>query len=122
MSVPLSVAGSLTTVLSLAITTTETIISIYESAIFFLRCYGIAGPILWLFGDRGVWRIQMQVLESTNELDAMEFKKLAQDDSNIIAVAVSDHTLIDTVYSTDWTCIGHYCSPDRYHCAISDRS
>jgi hypothetical protein len=31
----------------------------------------------------------------------MGFKKLAQDDSNIIAVAVSLRTLIDTVYNTD---------------------
>jgi hypothetical protein len=31
----------------------------------------------------------------------MEFKKLAQDDSSIIAVAVSDRTPIETVYSTD---------------------
>jgi hypothetical protein len=43
----------------------------------------------------------VQVLQSTNELDAMEFKKLAQDDSNIIAVAVSDRTLTDLVYNTN---------------------
>ena len=98
---PLSVAGALFTVFTLLGATGRTILSIYSSAIFFLRHYGIVGPILWLFGDRDVWRIQVQVLQSTNELDAMEFKKLAQDDSNIIAVAVSDRTLIDTVYNTD---------------------
>ncbi|CAN9296250.1 unnamed protein product [Alternaria alternata] len=75
------------TVIQLVDVTTRTITSIYDSAIFFLGNYGIVGPILWLFGDRDVWRIQLQVLQSTNELDAMEFKKLAQDDSSIIAVA-----------------------------------
>jgi hypothetical protein len=89
------------TVIQLVDVTTRTITSIYDSAIFFLGNYGIVGPILWLFGDRDVWRIQLQVLQSTNELDAMEFKKLAQDDSSIIAVAVSDRILSETVYNTD---------------------
>lgn len=99
--VPFTIIESVFTVVHLAFATARTITSIYESAIFFTRSYGIVGPILWLFGDRDVWRIQSQVLQSTNELDAMEFKKLAQDDSSIIAVAVSDRTLIDTVFSTD---------------------
>ncbi|CAI9631300.1 unnamed protein product [Alternaria burnsii] len=67
--------------------TSRTFRSNILSALFFLQNYGIAGPILWLYGDRNVWRIQVQVLQSTNESDAMEFKKLAQNDSNIIAVA-----------------------------------
>jgi hypothetical protein len=108
--------------LDLVNATSRTFTSNILSAWFFLKAYGIAGPILWLYGDRDVWRIQVQVLQSTNESDAMEFKKLAQNDSNIIAVAVSVRTLIDTVHNTDQTCIGHHCSPDRHHCAISDRS
>jgi hypothetical protein len=96
-----SVAASILAVLDLASITLRTTVSNFKGAWFFVKFYGIAGPILWLFGDRDVWRIQLQVLQSTNELDAMEFKKLAQDDSSIIAVAVSDRTPIETVYSTD---------------------
>jgi hypothetical protein len=81
--------------------TSRTFTSNFLRAWFFLKAYGIAGPILWLYGDRDVWRIQAKVLQSTNESDAMEFKKLAQNDSNIIAVAVSLLTLINTVYNTD---------------------
>lgn len=117
----LSVAASILAVLDLASITLRTTVSNFRGAWFFVRFYGIAGPILWLFGDRDVWRIQVQVMQSTNDVDAIEFKKLAQDDSNIIAVAVSDHTLIDTVRKIDWSCIGHYCSTDCHHCAISDR-
>jgi hypothetical protein len=118
----LSALSAAATVLDLIGATSRTFASNLSSAWFFLESYGIAGPILWLYGDRDVWRIQVQVLQSTNESDAMEFKKLAQNDSNIIAVAVSVRTLIETVHNTDQTCIGHHCSPDRHHCAISDRS
>lgn len=88
-------------VLGLVSATSRTFTSNLISAWFFLNSYGISGPVLWLFGDRDVWRIQVRVLQSTNELDAMEFKKLAQDDSSIIAVAVSNRTLIGTAYNTD---------------------
>jgi len=97
----LSATASIIAVLQLVAAGYQTTISIFQSAFFFSKYYGIAGPILWLFGDRDVWRIQVQVLQSTNELDAMEFKKLTQDDSNIIAVAVSDLTLIETVHNSD---------------------
>ncbi|KAB2105012.1 hypothetical protein AG0111_0g7137 [Alternaria gaisen] len=83
----LSVAASILAVLDLASITLRTTVSNFRGAWFFVRFYGIAGPILWLFGDRDVWRIQVQVMQSTNDVDAIEFKKLAQDDSNIIAVA-----------------------------------
>ncbi|CAN9365901.1 unnamed protein product [Alternaria alternata] len=83
----LSALSAAATVLDLIGATSRTFASNLSSAWFFLESYGIAGPILWLYGDRDVWRIQVQVLQSTNESDAMEFKKLAQNDSNIIAVA-----------------------------------
>jgi hypothetical protein len=97
----LTALSAAATVLQLVDVTLRTTVSNFRGAWFFVRYYGIAGPILWLYGDRDVWRIQVQVLQSTNESDAMGFKKLAQDDSNIIAVAVSLRTLIDTVYNTD---------------------
>ncbi|KAF7679590.1 hypothetical protein GT037_003338 [Alternaria burnsii] len=83
----LTIIGAVASVIQLVSATSRTITSKVSVAVFFLRFYGIVGPILWLFGDRDVWRIQLQALQSSNELDAMEFKKLAQDDSSIIAVA-----------------------------------
>ncbi|KAH8631232.1 hypothetical protein IG631_12914 [Alternaria alternata] len=114
--------GTALAVLDLVGATSRTFTSNLFSAWFFLNSYGIVGPVLWLFGDRDVWRIQVRVLQSRNELDAMEFKKLAQDDSSIIAVAVSDRTPLETVYNTDQTCTGHHRSPDRHHCSISGQS
>jgi hypothetical protein len=56
---------------------------------FFVTFYGGAGVILWCFGSRDVWYMQMQVLYSTSGVDATNFKKSVQEESNIIAVAVS---------------------------------
>lgn len=35
-----------------------------------------------------MWRIETQVLHSTNDEDAMDFKKSVQDENNIVALAV----------------------------------
>jgi hypothetical protein len=59
------------------------------SLIFFLSHYKSAGAFLWLFGSREVWHMQMQVLGSSHDTDAMNFKKSVQEDSSIVAVAVS---------------------------------
>lgn len=58
---------------------------------FFVQNYGLSGCAICVFGSREVWRIQVQILGSTRDSDAMDFKKSAQDESNIIAVAVSLH-------------------------------
>ncbi|XP_014555841.1 hypothetical protein COCVIDRAFT_16657 [Bipolaris victoriae FI3] len=42
---------------------------------------------LCFFGNRDIWRIQVQVLRSTSDIDAMNFRKSAQKECSIIAVA-----------------------------------
>ena len=79
------VVGWSNVVLPLARSVKHTGLRIY----FFTKHYGSAGLMLWCFGNREVWQIQLQVVRSTHDADAMKFKKAAQEDSNIIAVAVS---------------------------------
>jgi hypothetical protein len=84
---PLSIAGTVSAVISIS----KQIYRTGSSVIFFTRHYGPAGWVLCVLGNRDIWRLQLQVLYSTDEADAMNFKKAAQDESNIIAVAVSAH-------------------------------
>jgi hypothetical protein len=65
---------------------------ILASVVFFAENYGFPGLLICIFGSREIWRIQVQILGSSRDSDTMDFKRSAQDDSNIIAVAVSAHT------------------------------
>jgi hypothetical protein len=38
---------------------------------FFTKHYGLAGLFIWCFGSVEVWRIQVQVLRSTNAQDEL---------------------------------------------------
>ena len=84
------VAGIVSKVFPLIINVVETLSSIT----FFVKNYGLAGFMICTFGSREVWRIQVQILGSTRDSDAMDFKRSAQDDSNIIAVAVCSLIMI----------------------------
>lgn len=86
---PLSVLGGLGQVTDLVIASLTLFSSSARSVDFFLRHYGLAGVILWLFGSNAIWRIQFQILHSTIDQEAMDFKKATQDESSIIALAVS---------------------------------
>jgi len=55
----------------------------------FTSLYGPAGIIVYTFGSQDVWQMQMQVLGSFDQAEAMNFKKSIQEESSIIAVAVS---------------------------------
>ena len=55
---------------------------------FLIKQYGLAGVVLWIFGSGAIWRMQKQVLESEGDKVAMDFKASAQNESNMIAVAV----------------------------------
>jgi hypothetical protein len=46
-----------------------------SSLLFFVSQYKSAGAFLWFFGSREVWQMQMQVLDSSHDTDAMNFKK-----------------------------------------------
>jgi hypothetical protein len=58
------------------------------SAFFFVSHYRLPGLFICVFGSREIWRNQVQILASTRDSDAMDFKRSAQEDSNIIAVSV----------------------------------
>jgi hypothetical protein len=92
----------------------STVIQTFESLFFFAEQYGRSGPFVWIFGSREIWRVLAQVLRSTNDTDAMDFKKSVQDDSQVIALAVS-------VYPRPNQSIlakheqGHHCRSDCHH-------
>ena len=81
---------------------------------FFTKHYGLTGIVLWCFASREVWQIQLQVVRSIDDGDVTNYKKSAQEDSNIIAVAVSLFSSFYTSCSADPT-IGNYHRPDRHH-------
>jgi hypothetical protein len=60
-----------------------------ESFFFFMSHYRLPGFFICIFGSREIWRIQVRILGSTRDSDAIGFKILAQEDSKIIAVSVS---------------------------------
>ncbi|KAG4431485.1 hypothetical protein IFR05_013039 [Cadophora sp. M221] len=91
---PLSLAASVTALVSLAVQTTSLIFSVYlqvdqsrRSFGLLIRAYGWAGVFLWMFGSGSVWRMQQQVLKDKNDKIAMDFKTSTQNESNIVAVA-----------------------------------
>jgi len=81
-----AVAASMGTISSALI---QVPIDTIQSVFFFLMLYGPAGIVIWTFGSREVWQMQMQVLSSPDDADAMNFKQSIQQESSIIAVAVS---------------------------------
>lgn len=87
---------------------------------FFRKQYGILGIILWLFGSRDVWQMQLQVLHSTSSTDAVSFKESVQNESSIIAVAVSKHQHRGTSSVTKHTQGHDFCS-DCDNCVILGR-
>jgi hypothetical protein len=70
------------------------------STIFLVKHYGFGGIVLWIFGSSAIWRMEKQVLESDGEEVAMDFKKSIQNESNMIAVAVTS-PLLSTLNSWD---------------------
>ena len=85
---PLSAAASVTVILQLA----GTILRYPYTTSFSLRSYtilyGVAGPVIWGFGSRGVWTLEAKVLASTEEKDATGFRKAMQRERNMTTVAV----------------------------------
>lgn len=63
-------------------------LSSYSGLRLFADIYGINGIVLWIFGNRSVWRSEVQLLRHRDDKEAMDFRKSAQDESSIVAVAV----------------------------------
>ncbi|KAF2846728.1 hypothetical protein T440DRAFT_405063 [Plenodomus tracheiphilus IPT5] len=74
-------------VISLFVGIASTVTGTGRSLFFFLEHYRLPGLILYVFGSRGMWRVQTQTLCSPTDDHVMDFKKSVQEDSNIIAVA-----------------------------------
>lgn len=60
----------------------------FLSILFFTKNYGVSGLVLCFFGNRDIWRVQVQVLRSTSDIDTINFRKSVQEGCSIIAVAV----------------------------------
>lgn len=60
-----------------------------EDAFFCLRTYGPVGLFVALFGNRSVWQLQAEVITLEDDNIAFSFKRSAQDECNIVAIAVS---------------------------------
>ena len=89
-----------------------------KSLSFFTVLYGPAGIFIYTFGSHEVWQIQTRVLGGLHEAEAMDFKKSIQEESSIIAVAVSVENP-ETLKAIQSDSIpGHHPCSDRYHCAI----
>ncbi|KAF5852571.1 hypothetical protein GGP41_007956 [Bipolaris sorokiniana] len=59
----------------------------FLSILFFTKNYGVSGLVLCFFGNRDIWRVQVQVLRSTSDIDTINFRKSVQEGCSIIAVA-----------------------------------
>ncbi|KAI0166659.1 hypothetical protein GGR57DRAFT_33199 [Xylariaceae sp. FL1272] len=56
-------------------------------AFFYFVLYGLPGIFILLFGDRSVWKLQAEAVNTKHEKRLFELKKLVQDESTSIAVA-----------------------------------
>ena len=90
----LEVVAALAAVVSIVGSASRHVFRQFSSIIFFTKYYGSTGLILCLFGNSEIWRVQVQVLQNTNEADVMNFKKAVQDECSILAIAVSERCLI----------------------------
>ncbi|USP75264.1 hypothetical protein yc1106_02538 [Curvularia clavata] len=83
----LSVASAIIGIVDGATSVARQTYRLLTSVLFFTRHYGVVGWSLCLFENRSIWRVQVQILRSNNDMDAMNFKRAAQDECSIIAVA-----------------------------------
>ena len=56
--------------------------------------YGASGLVYYVFGNRTIWRTEMQVLGNFKDEDALNFKKSVQEECSMISVAVSFFILV----------------------------
>ena len=85
---PLSIAGSVSQLISLSIDTLSLFTSIGTTRFQYVRLYGLSGIVLSVFGSTAVWHLQAKVLGSLDDKDALEFRKSMQDECTMTAVAV----------------------------------
>ncbi|KAI0183616.1 hypothetical protein EV127DRAFT_489500 [Xylaria flabelliformis] len=96
----------------------ETIVTPFEVVsdfVFYLGLYGPVGPILWGFGDRASFQLQMEAINLKDKEIALNLKKLIQEDSGIVTVAASiiaqvaiTALSLDSLNQTHWTARGSF--------------
>jgi hypothetical protein len=122
---PLSVASAVsavsTTVSLVPILLATEVFHTLASFFFFISHYRLPGFFICIFGSREIWRIQVRILGSTGDSDAMDFKRSAQEDSNIIAVSVSLDDQYQWAPITE-TLVEHNSRPDRHYSSLPGRS
>jgi hypothetical protein len=80
---------SVVQIISIGTAVVDQVTGIKGSLSFLIQNYGLGGVVLWVFGSGEIWRMQKRVLESSGDSVAMDFKASVQNESNMIAVAVS---------------------------------
>lgn len=64
----------------------------YYSFADFITCGQLYGPVSGLavaiFGNKSMWRMQADVLSSLDDIDALEFRKIIQDESAMVGISV----------------------------------
>jgi hypothetical protein len=88
---------SVVTVVEVVYKVSLTFTGTLSTAIFVAKTYGIAGFWIVIFGSKDVMRSEFEVLASDSDQVATDFKKATQDESNMIAVAVSFHRNFPTI-------------------------
>lgn len=79
------VPGSIPIIIKVLVTLEE---QLFSSNLFLLKHYGLNGLGLIIFGSKDILRLELQVLASGEDKDALDFKTATQDESSMIAVAV----------------------------------
>jgi hypothetical protein len=87
---PLVFLSPATDVVSVVVLVMTAYLKYFSATWFLLKHYGLAGFWLVVFGSTDILRSELQVLASDGEQAALDFKKAAQDESNMIAITDED--------------------------------
>ncbi|KAI1733513.1 hypothetical protein F4680DRAFT_454888 [Xylaria scruposa] len=89
--------------------------TLFNDLLFYLRLYGPIGIFLWAFGNRSIWQLQMEIINLDDKDIAFSFKKLVQEESEIVAVAASiiaqvavTALSLNTLSQAHWTARGSF--------------
>lgn len=89
----------------------------YYSLVDIITCIQLYGPVSGLavaiFGNKSMLRMQADVLSSLDDIDALEFRKIIQDESAMVGISVG--IADETTTLRRITIIGCNHRPNCYH-------
>ena len=89
MSDAISIVGLIASVISIAKIAYEVTYYSFADPITWIQLYGpVSGLAVAMFGNKSVWRMQADVLSSLDDTDALEFRKIIQDESAMVGISV----------------------------------